>query len=57
MLDDIPAHDLVAQQQLARPEDADLEDITFGDVLEADPADVADQHRAVPVIGDDEPWP
>jgi hypothetical protein len=28
-----------------------------GDVLEADPADVADQHRDAPVLDEGEPWP
>jgi hypothetical protein len=41
MLDDTPTADLADQQRPARP----------------DPADVADQHRHVPVIADDEPWP
>lgn len=29
----------------------------LGDVLEADPADVADQHRDAPILDEAEPWP
>ncbi len=53
-LDEVPAAD--AFEQRASTDDEldgqDLDDVDFTDVLEADPADFADQHRVAPV--DDE---
>jgi hypothetical protein len=61
MLDEKPLNDVADQQRLARPDTAidefSPEDIDITEITEADPADVADQHRSAPVIGDDEPWP
>jgi hypothetical protein len=61
MLDEKPLNDVADQQRLARPDTASdessPEDIDITEIMEADPADVADQHRSAPVISDDEPWP
>ncbi|MFI5614080.1 hypothetical protein [Amycolatopsis sp. NPDC051903] len=59
MPDEAPAHDVADQQRPARPEPADDEQALrgIGDLLDADPADVADQHRDAPVLDDAEPWP
>ncbi|QRP44740.1 hypothetical protein [Amycolatopsis sp. FDAARGOS 1241] len=59
MLDEAPTHDVADQQRPARPEPFDDEQVPrgIGDSLDADPADVADQHRDAPVIDDGEPWP
>ena len=55
---DKPAPDVAEQQRPVRFADAEEDDIP-GDAttapLEADIADVADQHRAVPVQPDNEP--
>lgn len=56
-------HDVADQQRPARielPDDEqdpewDLDGV--GEVLEADPADVADQRRDAPVLDETEPWP
>lgn len=56
-------HDVADQQRPAHAEptdgenhpERDLDDV--GDVLEADPADVADQRRDAPVLDPTEPWP
>jgi hypothetical protein len=63
--DKAPTHDVAAQQQPAYPDHDDdpasgpgtVVDDGAADVLEADPADVSDQHRPAPVLADDEPWP
>jgi hypothetical protein len=57
-----PAHDLADQRRPARPEPADVEQALralhgIEDLLEADPADVANQHRDAPVLEEGEPWP
>jgi hypothetical protein len=60
VLDDaVPAHDLADQQRPARPDPAEeaQEVEQPEDVLEADPADVADQRRVAPVLDETEPWP
>jgi hypothetical protein len=61
MLDEKPINDVADQQRLACPDaaidESSPEDIDVTEIVEADPADVADQHRSAPVIGDDEPWP
>ncbi|MEV4605056.1 hypothetical protein AB0K15_47915 [Amycolatopsis sp. NPDC049253] len=59
MLDEAPAYDVADQQRPARPDPADDEQVLrgLGESLDADPADVADQHREVPVIDDGEAWP
>ncbi|SFW85185.1 hypothetical protein [Amycolatopsis australiensis] len=59
MLDEFkPANDVADQQRPARP---GRDDVLEPDIAEApadaDPADVADQRREAPVLGDDEPWP
>lgn len=59
--DDKPLADVVDQLRPARPDDDN--DDTGSDteeaapVLEADPADVADQRRIAPVLSEDDPWP
>ncbi len=56
--DDKPMADVADQQRLVRPEDTDDPDgLELDDVTEADPVDVADQRRVVPVSTDEEPWP
>ena len=58
-----PAHDLADQRRLARPEPAEDQQALqalqalhgIEDVLEADPADVANQHRDAPVPDASEP--
>jgi hypothetical protein len=64
VLDDAaPANDVADQQRPARPEPVDDErdeeqDLGgVGEVLDADPADVADQRRDAPVLDETEPWP
>jgi hypothetical protein len=66
VLDDAaPVGDVAEQQRPAHPAPADddhdevLEQILdgVGDVLDADPADVADQRRDAPVLDETEPWP
>ncbi|QRP50974.1 hypothetical protein I6J71_25470 [Amycolatopsis sp. FDAARGOS 1241] len=59
MLDDAPAHDVADQQRPARPEpgEDELPLTGVGNLLEADPADVADQRRDAPVLEEGEPWP
>ncbi len=59
-LDDKPIADVIDQRLPARPEDAVDEDDGQNSVteattpLEADPADVADQHRTVPMVSDND---
>ena len=50
-LDEVPDADAV-EQRTSTDDDQELEDVDYTDVLEADPADFADQHRVAPV--DDE---
>ncbi|WP_239153907.1 hypothetical protein [Amycolatopsis sp. FDAARGOS 1241] len=59
VLDDAPAHDVADQQRPARPEpgEDELPLTGVGNLLEADPADVADQRRDAPVLEEGEPWP
>lgn len=59
MVEDATDADRVDQHQLARPEpvDDELAIEELAEVLEADPADVAEQHRDAPVLGNNEPWP
>ncbi|MFF4601014.1 hypothetical protein [Amycolatopsis sp. NPDC001319] len=59
MLDEAPTHDVADQQRLARREPDENEPALsgIGDSLDADPADVADQHRDAPVLEEREPWP
>jgi hypothetical protein len=67
VLDDASVGDVSEQQRPAHPEPTDddhdhdevLEQILdgVGDVLDADPADVADQRRDAPVLDETEPWP
>ncbi|WP_166462880.1 hypothetical protein [Amycolatopsis acidicola] len=53
------AHDVADQQRQARPEPGDAEPALAGtgSLLDADPADVADQRRDAPVLDEGEPWP
>jgi hypothetical protein len=59
--DAAPVGDVADQQRPARPEPTDDEHDEVldgvGDVLEADPADIADQRRDAPVFDETEPWP
>lgn len=60
VLDAAPAGDVADQQRPARPEptdDDDHDDRDRDEVLDADPADVADQRRDAPVLDETEPWP
>ncbi|MBB5157294.1 hypothetical protein [Saccharopolyspora phatthalungensis] len=55
-------HDVAGQRRPARPEPTDDQDPQqdldgVGEVLEADPADIADQRRDAPVLDETEPWP
>ncbi|HVV20723.1 MAG TPA: hypothetical protein VHF06_14915 [Pseudonocardiaceae bacterium] len=58
-----PANDVADQLRPARHEPTDDEQTreqalsAAGQVLEADPSDVADQLRDAPVIDETEPWP
>lgn len=57
--DATPTNDVADQQRPAHPEPArdEQENDGVGDVLEADPADLADQRRDAPVLDETEPWP
>jgi hypothetical protein len=55
MSPETPANDVADQMRPARPY-GDVEEYDDIGVTEADPADVADQHRTVP-LPEDEPWP
>jgi hypothetical protein len=59
MFDDKPVHDVADQQRPARSDLEELaaEEIEIDTAVEADHADVVDQHRIAPVLRDDEPWP
>lgn len=67
VLDAASATDVADQQRPARPEPTDDDQNHHGalaeavdgvgDVLEADPADIADQRRDAPVLDATEPWP
>ena len=53
---DAPAPDRADHQRPGRPFDAVEVLHGAGDVLEADPADVADQRRDAPLVDEGEPW-
>lgn len=65
MPDDEPTPDVIDQRHPVRPDDTgdeaaldiDIEDGGAALPVEADPADVVDQHRVAPVIDEHEPWP
>ncbi|HJP75740.1 MAG TPA: hypothetical protein VJ914_15835 [Pseudonocardiaceae bacterium] len=57
VLDAAPADDVADQQRPAHPEPTDDDDQDHDEVLDADPADVADQRRDAPVLDETEPWP
>ncbi|MFI9456360.1 hypothetical protein [Amycolatopsis sp. NPDC052450] len=57
--DDKPEADVADQLRPAHPADSDLDGEpaeTSGSIPEADPADVADQRRDIPVPTGEEPW-
>ena len=62
VLDNAPPDDVAEQQRPAYPDPAadEVDDDVMegvGDVLDADPADIADQRRDAPVLDETEPWP
>lgn len=58
VLDAAPAGDVADQQRPALPEPTDDDhDHGHDEMLDADPADVADQRRDAPVLDETEPWP
>ncbi|GLY66624.1 hypothetical protein [Amycolatopsis taiwanensis] len=59
MLDDAPAHDVADQQRPAGPEPAEEKPffVGVGDLLDVDPADVADQRCDTPVLDEGDPRP
>jgi hypothetical protein len=54
-LDEVPVTDAFDQRATVDddPDGSEPDDLDYSEVLEADPADVADQHRVAPVDDED----